>query len=597
MNPIQFFTKISELKKFRVFLFIILTATLITCKPSTGNDDDDNDPDVDLNGYNETTFFRTDGPDILNRQGQPVVIKGFGLGGWLLPEGYMFGLNREGYTSVSDMRENMTDLIGASDTEDWFQLFRDNFVQEKDIIQMKEWGADHLRFPFHYDLFYDIESEQFIDEGFDRLDQFLIWCKRHRMDVILDMHAAPGAQNDGDISDSDGTARLWTEPDTYWPITVKIWEEIANRYKDETIIIGYDLINEPVTPFGVDVGNPLLARLYLELAEAIRKVDENHILFIEGNYYATTFDYLTPPQFQIDNMVYAFHKYWNETDQGTIQYLLNLRDQHQIPLWLGESGENSNPWFHETIQLMEANNIGWNWWTHKKLETITSPLSAPTNENYEKVKDYWNGGGPRPSSAEARQGLFQMAEELDMDSNTLRPDVVAALFSPSFGSENMPYTELSIPGKIDAVNFDIGMNGVSYNDIDYKRVNGDEVQGTGNTGWEYRNDGVDIQSNSEEVTDYNVGWTETGEWLEYTVEVTGGTYDIVARVASGVNGSRFRFTLDGDRVGNDVTVPNTGGFENWQQISVGSATFPEGTHTLKLIVLTGGFNISLITIQ
>lgn len=596
MNSLPFFSKFLDLKKLKVFLLLIVAGTLLTCKSSTGTDEDD-EPDVDLNGYNETTFFRADGPDILNRQGQPVIIKGFGLGGWLLPEGYMFGLNRGGYTSVTDMRNNMTDLIGASDTEDWFQLFRDNYVQEKDVIQMKEWGADHLRFPFHYDLFYDIENEVFIDEGFDRLDQFLIWCKRHRVDVILDMHAAPGGQNDGDISDSDGTARLWTETETYWPPTVKIWKEIARRYKDETIIIGYDLINEPVTPSGVDVGNPMLAQLYLQLADAIREVDKNHILFIEGNYYATTFDYLTPPLFDIDNMVYAFHKYWNETDQGTIQYLLDIRSTHNIPLWLGESGENSNPWFHETTQLMEDNGIGWNWWTHKKLETITSPLSAPTNDNYEKVKNYWNGSGARPSAAEARQGLFQMAEDLDMDKNTLRPDVVAALFSPSFETQNVPYTELTIPGKIDAVNFDIGDNGVSYNDLEYKRVSSDDEQNNGNNGWSYRNDGVDIQPNNESVTDYNIGWTETGEWLEYTVEVTAGTYDITARISSGIDGSRFRMQLNGTQIGSDVAVPNTGGYETWQQVSVGSATFPEGTHTLKLLVLTGGFNISLITIQ
>ena len=75
-------------------------------------------------------------------------------------------------------------------------------------------------------------------------------------------------------------------------------------------------------------------------------------------------------------MVYAFHKYWNETDQGTIQYLLNMRNDHNTPLWLGETGENSNPWYYETRQLAEQHEIGWNWWTHKKLETTRAPLSS-----------------------------------------------------------------------------------------------------------------------------------------------------------------------------------------------------------------------------
>lgn len=580
--------------KFLYYLLFIFSIALIGCNPSTGNDDgEDGNPGTDVPGYTDDTFFKTSGKEILNRQGEPVIIKGFGLGGWLLPEGYMFGLNREGYTSASDMFENAVDLIGQSDAEAWIQLFRDNYVQEADIIKMKEWGVDHIRVPFHYNLFYDISRSEFIDEGFDRIDQLLVWCKRNRIDVILDMHAAPGAQSEGDISDSDGVARFWTESETYWPITIEIWEELARRYKDETIIIGYDIINEPVTPD--PYGSRDLARFYGQIVPAIRAIDENHILFIEGNYYATTFDFLFPP-FD-DNMVYAFHKYWNETDQGTIQYLLNIREQNNTPLWLGESGENSNPWFYETTKLVENLNIGWNWWTHKKLETITSPLSSSTNPNYEKVRNYWNGSGSQPTAAEARDGLFQMAEDLLIDKNTLRPDVVAALFSPSFNSENVPFTDLKIPGNIEAVHYDIGNNGVSYFDTEYKRVSSDELQNTGNSGWEYRNDGVDIERNDDIVTDYNIGFIETGEWLEYTVDVTEGTYDIRARISSGISGGKFRIRLDGKVLYDNISVQNTGSFQTYQQLAIGSYDFPGGVQTLRIEVTSGGFNFSLLTID
>ncbi|HBX66782.1 MAG TPA: glycoside hydrolase family 5, partial [Balneolaceae bacterium] len=92
---------------------------------------------------------------------------------------------------------------------------------------------------------------------------------------------------------------------------------------------------------------------------------------------------------------------------------------------------------------------------------ITSPLSAPTNENYEKVLEYWRGGN-RPSVSEAKDGLFKMAEDLQIENTTRRPDVIAALFSPSFGTINEPYKELTIPGNIKAVDYDIGTNNVSY---------------------------------------------------------------------------------------------------------------------------------------
>ena len=567
---------------------ILLLSFLVSCKSPTGPEVTE---DEDLNGYDDDTFFRVEGQEILNRQGEPVVIKGFGLGGWLLPEGYMFKM--PGDFGATDVRNEITDLIGAAKAEQWFQEFRDNYVTEADIIALKEWGADHIRVPFHYDIFYDLQSGTFKESGFERMDKLLVWCKRHRVDVIFDMHAAPGAQSESEISDSDGTARFWTESETYWPITIEIWEEIARRYKDETIVIGYDIINEPVTPEGY--GGQDLARFYGQIVPAIRAIDQNHILFIEGNYYATTFDYLYPP-FD-DNMVYAFHKYWNQTDQGTIQYLLNIRNDYNTPLWLGETGENSNVWFFETKELVENLNIGWNKWTHKKLETITSPLSSPTNPNYEKVVNYWKGNGPRPTAQEAEQGLFQMARDLAIENTTLRPDVLASWFSPDFDVTNIPYTDINLPGRIDAVHYDIGNQGVSYYDSEYKQVSSDDDQNVGNRGWSFRNDGVDIEICSDPSVEYNVGWIETGEWLEYTVNFTeSGNYTVRARVAGNGNG-RMRIKVNNKPIGDDMAIPATGGYQSWTQITFGSDDFEEGQALVRVEFLEGDFNFSLITIE
>ena len=126
---------------------------------------------------------------------------------------------------------------------------------------------------------------------------------------------------------------------------------LAERYVDKEWIGGYDVINEPHWDLGTNA--PALRELYIRITDAIREVDNNHIIFIEGNYFATTFDGLMPPW--DDNMAYSFHKYNNETDQGTIQYLINIRNANNRPLWLGEFGENSNDWFRETVELMDEN--------------------------------------------------------------------------------------------------------------------------------------------------------------------------------------------------------------------------------------------------
>ncbi len=544
--------------------------------------------DLDSDGY-----YTISGLEILDPQGQPAMIKGVGLGGWLMPEGYMLHINAPHGGGPTAIRNQMIDLIGEADTERFFELYTKNYVQEKDIKQIAEWGFDHIRLPFHYKLFYDPDADQFESDGFELLDQFLLWCKMYELGVILDMHAAPGAQNEGGISDSDGTARLWTEPDKYWPQTIRIWREIARRYNDEKIIIGYDLINEPVIPAGVETVE--LRNLYQKIIEAVRPLDPQHILFLEGNYYATTFGDLEPPL--DENMVYAFHKYWNGTAVNSIQYLLDLRNRTDKPLWLGETGENSNPWFYAVTRLMEDHGIGANWWTHKKIETTTSPLSAPFSPGYQAVVDYWRGQGIKPSEEDAERALFGMAQNLDLDSCRVNPGVLASIFDPDFGSLRRPFKEHTIPGQINAADYDIGNQGVTYSDSDVMATTG--APGGGNNGTKYRNDGVDIESSTDsEGFEYNVGWTQRLEWITYTVQVAqDGRYDAEIRVASQPGGGVFRLLLNDEQLGDDVTVSSTGGWQNWRTATLQNLEINAGTHILKILIVEPNANINRLTFK
>jgi endoglucanase len=534
-------------------------------------------------------FFKTQGTEIVDSTGTPVLFRGVGLGGWLVPEGYM--LKVPGYGSPSYIDSLIEDLIGSQNRDQFWEIYETNYVNKIDIEHIAQWGYNSIRLPFHYKVFWDSDSNDFREKGFALLDTLLAWCEQYDLYLILDMHCAPGGQNKDNISDSDGIeARLWTNPANR-QLTFKIWKEIARRYTNEYRIVGYDLINEPVLPEGYS--NNVLRNFYIQLTDTIRTVDSNHIVFIEGNWYATDFNLLTPP-FD-DNMVYSFHKYWNPTTVGSIQYLLDIRNQHDVPLWMGESGENSNPWFYETIHMLEQNSIGWNWWTHKKFETITSPLSAPISSGYQTVLNYWGGQGSRPSVDFAKNALFQMAQNLALNSCESRSGVLKALFDPNFGNNPKPFMQLNIPGTIDAVHYDYGTNGAAYYDTDYKNVNG-PGGGTWNNGWTYRNDGVDIEESSDPLGyGYNVGWIEAGEWLRYTVNVTTtGTYRAEFRVASANSGGQIRLYFDGNPTGNMVTVPNTGGWQNWSTVIIDSVELTSGTHELFLSFPTGQFNINRI---
>ncbi|GAB4338170.1 MAG: hypothetical protein Kow0037_21950 [Calditrichia bacterium] len=535
------------------------------------------------------SFYHADGQYIVDSQGNRVQLRGIGLGGWIFPEGYM--LHMPGFGSPTTIRQQIEDVLGPDDTAEFYRQYEANFVNEKDIRQLAEWGFDHIRLPFSFKLFYDTTAHAFREEGFAFVDNLLDWCKSYDMLLVLDMHGAPGGQNAGNISDSDGIeARLWTDT-TNQTLAVKIWKEIARRYADEEQILGYDILNEPVLPSGYPVSS--FRDFYVRVTQAIREVDPNHLIFIEGNWYATDFTGLTPPW--DNNMAYSFHKYWSETDQASIQNMLSLRAQYNVPLWMSESGENSNGWFHETVRLFESFKIGWCWWTHKKLATTTSPMSINTPEGYETLQQYWAGQGAKPSREFAKSVLFQLAENAKLENCRPVKGVLEALFEPEFGQVAKPFAGNTIPGAIDAVNFDLGNQNVAYVDADYKRVRWDVFQ-PWNRGYQYRNDGVDIEKSQDKAgPEFSIGWIEEGEWIRYTVNVVySGTYDVFVRVAGPDPGGKLRLLFNNKRIGQDLNVPVTSDWHDWVDVPVGELAAEKGPAVLEVRFLKGGFNFNRI---
>ena len=404
------------------------------------------------------------------------------------------------------------------------------------------------------------------------------------MHVVLDMHCAPGGQNHGPISDSDGTARLWLA-DSNKTHTMMIWEAIATRYADEPWIGGYDLLNEPVLAEGVSLQD--FRRLYMDLTTVIRAVDINHILFIEGNWYATDFNGLTPP-FD-DNMGYSFHKYWSTNSLGSINSYLNMRDAYDVPLWMSETGENSNAWFHDAVQLFEENNVGWCWWTTKKVDTITSPYSAARPAAYNQLRDYWRTGNNKPSPSVAEAILMELAENLKTENCTLRPGVVASLFDPDYNIQSKPFKDHLIPGTILMADYDLGNQGIAYNDNVYQTVHWDNYTAW-NSGYQYRNDGVDIELGQSGTP--SVGFTEDGEWLRYTLNAEqGGSYSLEIEVASPSSSGYLRLYIDGQQINQTIETPITGGWQNWQAIHLDDISISAGSHVLTFEIFEAGFNL------
>jgi hypothetical protein len=295
-------------------------------------------------------------------------------------------------------------------------------------------------------------------------------------------------------------------------------------------------------------------------------------------------------------MVYSFHKYWNANDMGAINYLLALRTNTNRPLWLGESGENSNPWFTDCITMMENNNIGWAWWTLKKFDAIAGPFSVPNTPEYENLLKYWKGQSAKPTVAASMKGLMGMAEGLKLQNCTFRPDVIDALIRQPKENTGLPFAANAVPGKIFAVNYDLGKNLVAYkdNDIQNNQNNG----AAWNSGWSFRNDGVDIERCTDAVNNgYNVGWTGSGEYLTFTINVQqNGKYNIAGRFAAPNTGGSVGVSIDGSPL-NVVNVLATGGYQSWGTQGLGQYEMTAGTHLLKTAFFFGGFNVNYFDIQ
>jgi endoglucanase len=554
-------------------------------------------------------FLKADGKRIVNANGENVLLRGIGLGGWMLQEGYMLRVNGEG--QQYKIKARIEELIGPKQTEEFYDAWLSNHTRKIDIDSMKAWGFNSVRLPMHYNL-YTLPVEQepvpgqntWLQKGFALTDSLLAWCKANQMYLILDLHAAPGGQgNDLNISDRDpGKPSLWDSKENQQK-TIQLWKKLAERYVNEPWIGAYDIINEPNWGFTDPVGdkngtkeknNAPLKQLMVDITKAIREVDQKHLIIIEGNGWGNNYNGILPVW--DNNMALSFHKYWNYNDPGSIKHIINYREQHNIPVWLGETGENSNVWFSEAVRLLEQNNIGWAWWPLKKLGA-NNPLEIPSNPNYQQVLDYWSGKRKKPSESNAYSGLMEVATYARLENCIYHKDVVDALIRQPHSQQTKPFHSNSIVlnNTLQAVDYDLGRNGFAYFDKDTADYHTSGKRGIGNRGRIYRNDGVDIRKDSARYNSFYISDMEEGEWLQYTLNVSRkGKYTIRFTASSASDSAQFTFSLNGSKTSYNVSVPNTGGTNNWQTIDVQNVSLSSGKQALRIYVLKGGGNLRTI---
>jgi len=365
-------------------------------------------------------FVSTRGKQIITPEGKPLLLKGINLGNWLVPEGYMFKFKATNSPRLIETMINQ--LVGEDEARRFWKTYRDNYITRDDIEFLSKAGFNSVRIPFNYRLFVSVDDPQRLEgPGYELLERVVDWCRLEKVYVILDMHAAPGGQTGDNIDDSFGYPFLFESAESQ-DLTIRIWQKIASRFSKDTTVIGYDLLNEPIaTHFNADDFNPKLEPLYKRIVASIRKVDPNHIIFLGGAQWDNNFKVFGPP---FDSkLVYTFHKYWMNVNQEAIQEYLDFRNKYKVPIWMGESGENTDQWISSYRTLLEKNDIGWSFWPYKKVDATSCVFAITQPAEWDAIVNFAEGPRhtfeeirkSRPAQAKIKKALDSLLNNMKME--------------------------------------------------------------------------------------------------------------------------------------------------------------------------------------
>ena len=386
--------------------------------------------------YNDMVkgFLRAEGRRIINEEGETVILRGWGMGNWMNPEGFMIGGTTpqgSGYAQpkkldrARSLDQLLRELCGTEYAESFWPRWYRAYLKEKDIRAMAELGYNAVRLVLESSAF--LKEEPGIcwnEDTFSMLDDVLDWCEKYRIYAILDMHAAPGGQSCGACDNGvDNVPHLFIDEESR-DRAILLWEEFARRYGGRWIVGGYDLLNEPLNdPAGASMYGDKLKEFYDTLIPRIRAIDKNHLLTLESTIWATQpalFDHNYDPE--CNNWCIHMHNYRYIPEMQENSAILERSLELNVPLWMGEGGSDqvSNAIF---LQMLEKENIGYALWSWKScpgpfdgvMPDEPAPAEHALPKDWELVFNYADHGGPRPGYEKSQRIFDEYLELVDYD--------------------------------------------------------------------------------------------------------------------------------------------------------------------------------------
>ena len=380
---------------------------------------------------------------IYDLEGNLFQIQGINYGNLLIQEGWMSvnslgpklnedgsyaKINSEGvieeyeevYQEELDLALKNNPNLNQEKINELWSIYYKSYCQEIDFQNIKEIGLNTIRLPMYYRNFLEGEDDKLVmkENAFEFIDYFLENAKKYDLKVILDMHGVVGGQSGNEHS---GTRRteFWTN-EVYQKEMCDLWKNIASYYLNErkdlaSTILAYDLINEPALDKKETTKREwdVMDKMY----KAIREVDEDHIIAIEGCWY---FDSLPDPKkYNWENVMYEFHLYnWdNEKVSNDVYHTLHfykwMTTNYDVPIYIGEFNffDKKDEWI-KWLNEYDERGLNWSIWSYKtisvgwwdmswgiyvyKMNLRDEKLKLDVRTaTYEEIKEVWSNQGTK----------------------------------------------------------------------------------------------------------------------------------------------------------------------------------------------------------
>ena len=372
--------------------------------------------------WDNTSFVHRNGQEIHNGQNNAITLDGVNIGSWLLWEGLMWS---GGTLSEKDITTKMQTIIGPAAVNAFRDSVYKNYITRSDINRISQQCFNVVRIPFNHTVLED-DSNPYVykSSGWAIFDSVLKWCEDNNVYAVLDLHSAPGGQSTLFTADPD-SVNLWQSTSNK-NRTIQLWKAIANRYQNRGIIAAYDLLNEPNIWWWPD-----LVSLYKNITDTIRTVDNNHMIMLEGNNYATDFTLFT--SLPDPNICFQFH-YYTLFGIPVMNNLVSVGNTLNAPVWCGEWGEANIAGLQtqlDTIRKPVYNVSGSAFWTWK-----TSP-NAFSNPHYLYATNHpdWNNtmlwatyGSPIVTAVQMQSGIDNFIINMKLQNCTTDSAVANLLY-------------------------------------------------------------------------------------------------------------------------------------------------------------------------